>query len=189
LPVADPHARPTDEVLRAAGSSRRGLSVEEVRERRSHFGPNELPVAGAPRLATVIVMQFLSPIIYILLAAAAVSTLLGEWTDAGFIAAVLLVNALIGATQEYGAERSAAALRSLVVSLAQVVRDGEEYEVAGEDLVPGDLVLLESGNRVPADLRLVSASNLDLDESPLTGKSLAVSKDPEAVLATDLPTG
>jgi magnesium-transporting ATPase (P-type) len=183
------HALSADKTLAALGSSRRGLGLAEVEERRARFGANELPVAGGPGLADIVLRQFLSPIIYILLVAAVVSALLGEWTDAAFIAAVLLLNAAIGTAQEYGAERSAAALRSLVVSVVQVVRGGEEYEVASAQIVPGDLVRLESGNLVPADLRLLSASSLQLDESLLTGESLAVTKDARAVTSASTPLG
>jgi magnesium-transporting ATPase (P-type) len=102
---------------------------------------------------------------------------------------VLLLNAAIGMAQEYGAERSAAALRSLVVSMVEVVRDGEEYEIPSEQLVPGDIVLLESGKRVPADLRLLTATGIELDESLLTGESLPVAKDPDAAVGEDTPLG
>jgi magnesium-transporting ATPase (P-type) len=117
--------------------------------------------------------------------AVAVSLLLGDWSDAAFIAAVLLVNAVIGGIQEYGAERSAEALRALVASRARVIRDGEDFEIDAEELVPGDVVLIESGMKIPADLRLLSSAGLEADESLLTGESLPVAKDADRVLNVD----
>ncbi len=133
--------------------------------------------------------QFLSPLIYILLLAAAVSLLLGEWQDSIFIFAVLIINAIIGTVQEYSAERSAEALRSLVRTRARVIRDREEYEVDAEELVPGDVVLLESGGKVPADVRLIFAQGLEVDESLLTGESLPDPKDPALIFDPLTPLG
>lgn len=121
--------------------------------------------------------QFHNPLIYILGLAAAVSFAIGEWTDGSFIAVVLVINAAIGSVQEWRAERSSHALERLVRTRATVVRDGESIEVDSEQLVPGDIVGLESGNRVPADARLLSAHGLEIDESSLTGESLPVVKD------------
>ena len=133
--------------------------------------------------------QFRSPLIYILGIAAAVSVAIGEPTDAGFIAAVLGLNALIGGFQEWRAEKSTQALQQLLQIRAGVMRDGEVCEIDAEKVVPGDTVWLESGNRVPADLRLVSAHGLEIDESLLTGESLAVSKDPTWTGDAPTPVG
>jgi len=133
--------------------------------------------------------QFRSPLIYILGVAALVSIAIGEPTDAAFIAAVLGLNALIGGYQEWRAEKSTQALQQLLQIRAAVLRDGEVSEVAAEIVVPGDTVSLESGNRVPADLRIVSAHGLEVDESLLTGESLAVSKDPTWIGAAPTPIG
>ena len=155
-----------------------GLSGSEAAVRLEKFGPNVLPHAPFPACWQIVLRQFRSPLIYILGAAAVVSAAIGEPTDAAFIAAVLSLNALIGGYQEWRAEKSSQALQQLLQIHAAVVRDGEVFETEAENVVPGDTVWLESGNRVPADLRLVSAQGIEIDESLLTGESLAVSKDP-----------
>jgi magnesium-transporting ATPase (P-type) len=176
-------------VAEALASGVDGLPAAEVAARRARFGPNALPRLRPPGPVAIFLRQFRSPLIYILLAAAVVSVAIGERTDAGFILAVVLLNAVIGGLQEYHAQRSAEALRGLVTTRSDVVRDGESYEVDAAELVPGDRVLLESGDRVPADLRLLSAHDLRVDESLLTGESLSVAKDPEADLEADTPVG
>jgi P-type Ca2+ transporter type 2C len=156
------------------GSS--GLSGAEASRRLRLHGPNRLPEARAPSILEVFLRQFLSPLIYILLAAAAVSFVLGDASDAMFIAAVLVLNGIVGAVQEHSAGRAAAALRRLEQPVATVVRDGLRQEVPSADVVPGDRVLLEPGARVPADLDLVDACDLVCDESLLTGESVPVAK-------------
>ena len=174
------HALSGEEALDRLKTTRDGLGREEAARRRERFGPNLLPSKEPPGLLAVLLHQFKSPLIYILLVAGAVSLLLGETTDAAFIGAVLLLNAGIGTWQERRAERSAAGLQKLLVVQARVRRDGKEETLSAEELVPGDVVLLESGNRVPADLRLIKARNLAVDESLLTGESLAVEKSDQA---------
>ncbi|MGI9455660.1 MAG: cation-translocating P-type ATPase, partial [Aeoliella sp.] len=164
-----------EQTLDAAPS---GLSGMEAVERLEKFGQNVLPQAPHPAWWQIILRQFLSPLIYILGVAAVVSVAIGEPTDATFIAAVLGLNALIGGYQEWRAEKNTQALQRLLQIRAAVVRDGEVCEIDAENVVPGDTVWLESGNRVPADLRLISAHGLEIDESLLTGESIAVSKDP-----------
>ena len=154
-----------------------GLSREEATTRRDEYGPNRLPKAEPVTVWEIFLRQFRNPLIYILAIAAIVSFAIGEETDAGFIAAVLLINALVGGVQEWRAERSSQALQQLVRTRATVIRDGETRDIDGEDVVPGDIVLLESGYRVPADIRLVSTHDLEADESALTGESEAVLKD------------
>ncbi len=153
-----------------------GLSKAEAARRLERDGPNQLPEAPPSSALVVLLHQFASPLIYILLLAALVTLLLGEYIDAGVIAAVLALNAVIGFTQERRAEQSVRALMRLMAPRARVVRDGREWEIQGSDLVAGDLVLLESGSRVPADLRLFAATALRVDESLLTGESLPVTK-------------
>ena len=155
---------------------RTGLSEAEARARLARHGPNTLPEPRAPSLAGLFLRQFLSPLIYILLAAAVVSVGLGDTRDALFILAVLLINGVIGTIQEHSASRAAAALRELQHPHATVVRDGEPRRIDARDLVPGDLVLLEAGAGVPADLRLVACTGLECDESLLTGESRPVRK-------------
>ncbi|WP_137285425.1 cation-translocating P-type ATPase [Halorussus salinisoli] len=156
-----------------------GLSTEEATNRLSKHGPNRLPKAKTVTVWQIFLRQFKNPLIYILTIAAIVSFAIGEETDAGFIAAVLLVNALVGGIQEWRAERSSQALQQLIRTRATVIRDGETRDIDGEEVVPGDVVLLESGYRVPADIRLVSTHDLEIDESALTGESAPVLKDEE----------
>ena len=157
-------------------ATHQGLTEAEAALRLETWGPNQLPVAKPPGIVVVFLRQFLSPLIYILLAAAAVSLFLGDFEDALFIGIVLLINGIIGTAQEYSANRAAAALRRLEQPHATVVRDGARRDIESRLLVPGDLVLLESGDKVPADLRLVHATDLHSDESLLTGESLPVVK-------------
>lgn len=154
-----------------------GLSDEEARQRRARYGPNQLPERGATPLYRIVLRQFANPLIYVLVAAAMVSLVIGDIEDAIFIGLVLLINAAIGAYQEAQAEKSSMALRKLLRMHAQVQRDGEICEIMADELVPGDIVWLESGNRVAADLRLLSTQGAEIDESLLTGESMAVSKD------------
>jgi P-type Ca2+ transporter type 2C len=154
-----------------------GLSRAEARARLRLSGPNRLPQKPPPGLGMVLLRQFLSPLIFILGLAALASLALGDLKDAIFIALVLAVNATLGGYQEWKAERSAQALQGLIKTRAVVIRDGETEEIDAEGVVEGDLLLLESGGRVPADLKLVSTHGLEIDESLLTGESMAVRKD------------
>lgn len=186
--VIDSHAHKADDVLRELKSRREGLHSSDAAVRLRRYGPNTLPAPAPISAFRVVWRQFASPLIYILLAAAAISAAIGDFKDAGFIALVLVLNATIGAFQEFRAGRSAEALRSLVTNCAYVIRDGEECEIDAQEVVPGDITVIESGVKVPADLRLVSGS-LQLDESLLTGESVPVLKRPDAVLAKDAPLG
>ncbi len=163
-------------MLARLGADRRGLTDDEAERRLVEHGPNELPDAGAAPLWRIVLRQFASPLIYVLLVAAGVSAAVGELVDAAFIGLVLLINAGVGAWQEAGAERSAAALRDLVEPRARVLRDGRWQDVPAERLVPGDVVALGSGDRVPADARLLEAAGLRIEESALTGESQAADK-------------
>lgn len=167
-----------------------GLSAVEAASRLAEYGPNQLPQQPSVPLYTIVLRQFQSPLIYVLALAAIVSFATGDVKDAAFIAGVLVLNAVIGTYQEWKAEQSSGALRKLLQIRASVRRNGEVCEIGAEELVPGDLVLLESGNRVPADIRLLTAHALELDESLLTGESVPVLKDPawwgtETTQATD----
>ena len=175
------HARAAAETLTALDTTERGLAAGEVERRRQRYGRNTLPARKPPTLAVIVLHQFLSPLIYILLAAAAVAIALDDLADAGFILVVVSLNAALGAFQEWRAERSATALQSLLQVKARVRREGRDQTLPAEDLVPGDIVHLESGNRVPADLRLLRATGLRVDESFLTGESLPVEKHIEPV--------
>ena len=172
------HALEPERVPQALSTAETGLTTEEADARLKSFGPNRLPEQPAPSLWEILLRQFRSPLIYILGVAAVVSLAIGDVKDAAFIAAVLVLNALIGGYQEWRAEKSSRALQKFLKIRASVVRDGKVREIEAEQVVPGDLLWVESGNRVPADLRLISTNGLEVDESLLTGESLAVSKDP-----------
>ena len=163
-------------VERLESSATAGLSEQEARERVARHGLNKLEDEERINLFTLALHQFTSPLIAILLVAALVTFLLGEVADTLVIMAVVLLNAVIGFTQEYKAEESVRALKNLVVSKARVLRDGREHEVPSTELVPGDIVLLTSGDRVPADLRLIRTIELRVDEAMLTGESLPAEK-------------
>jgi magnesium-transporting ATPase (P-type) len=184
-----PHALPVDEILATLQSSKRGLTQAEVSARLEQYGPNSLPETKPPGVGRVFLHQFASPLIYVLVVAAILSIVIQEWSDAGFIAAVLIINGIIGTIQEYSAQRAAAALRSLVVTHCRVLRDGDSYEISSEGLVPGDIILLESGDKIPADIRLLDCHDLEVDESLLTGESTAVLKNASLVLETDTTLG
>lgn len=160
-----------------------GLARHDAEARLARYGPNELDEEPPPPPWLVFLRQFRSPLIFILLLALAVTVALGEHLDASVIAAVLVLNAVIGFTQERKAEGAVRALMQLVVPHARVIRDGREIEIDSRDLVPGDVVLVESGVRVPADLRLIRATALQVDESLLTGESVSVTKTTEASAA------
>lgn len=169
------YALSTEECFTAVKGSPRGLSPDDAAARLARVGTNRLPQAEPPGPLRIFLRQFLNPLVYVLLAASAISLVLGDWSDAAFIFAVLWVNATIGTTQEFGAARSAEALQSLAITKAYVLRGGEDLEVDSETLVPGDLSLLEAGSKVPADIRLVDGG-IEVDESLLTGESLVVAK-------------
>lgn len=171
------HSEPVSRVLAAWETTEHGLGQTEVARRQQKYGPNLLPERGATPVWRIVLRQFASPLIYILVAAAIVSAVIGDLKDASFIAAVLTLNAMIGTYQEWQAERSSHALKKLLRMHAQAERDGEIREIMADEVVPGDVLWLESGNRVPADIRLLSSYGLEVDESLLTGESLAVGKD------------
>ncbi len=170
------HARDRRAVEQALGTDDQGLREAEAAERLTRHGPNELADAEPISYLAILLHQFRSPLIYILVVAAFVTAAIGEYIDTGVIVAVLVLNAIIGFTQERRAEESVRALMQLVTPRAHVVRGGREQDIESRSLVPGDLVLLESGSHVPADLRLFSVTALSVDESLLTGESLPVAK-------------
>lgn len=156
-----------------------GLDEEEAAKRLRYYGPNTLPTKEPPTIWAVLLHQILNPLIFILLAAAVASLVIGEFTDALFILIVISLNSALGAYQEFQAERSAASLQNLLKIDARVLRNNEERVLPSEHVVPGDVVLLESGSKVPADLRLIRVYSLASDESFLTGESIAAEKQTE----------
>lgn len=166
-----------------------GLTEEQAAGRLRRFGPNELAEKPRPGFWQMAAEQFDSFIVLVLIAAALVSGLLGDYIEAGAILAIVLLNAMLGLIQERRAEEALAALRRLAAPEARVVREGHRVAVPARELVPGDIVLLEAGNYVPADLRLTETYNLRIEEAALTGESVAVEKNAEVTLRQDVPLG
>jgi len=164
------------EILQKLETSENGLSEKDVRERLEQYGPNKLADEEKISRLKIILHQFTSPLIYILLIAGGVTLFIKEYVDSGVIFAVVILNAIIGYFQEYKAEESVRALKKMVVPKAKVLREGKEKEIRSEDLVPGDIVLLASGVRVPADLRLFKTIELKVEEAMLTGESVPAEK-------------
>ncbi|TFD31730.1 cation-translocating P-type ATPase [Cryobacterium cryoconiti] len=170
------HSRSAADVSEALGSGPGGLSSDEAAERLRHHGPNELDFATSTPWWLTLLRQFRSPLIYILLVAAVITAVQQHWIDSAAIFLVLIINAALGFIQERKAERDVRALRSLATPTCRVRRDGVEQVVDTGTVVPGDLLLLESGERVVADMRLTDANGLLLDESMLTGESMPATK-------------
>ncbi|MHC3993931.1 cation-translocating P-type ATPase [Thiomicrolovo sp. ZZH C-3] len=184
------HTLGIDTTFRHFDSSGSGLSSAEAEARLKRDGPNALPVAPPTPLLHIILSQFKNPIILILLIAALISFGIGEVLDAGFILAVLVINAAIGTALEHSADQQAHALTHSVKTLAKVLRDGKEELIDATGLALGDIVVIESGDKVPADLRLIHTYHLSADESLLTGESMEVAKDAETRFDDpDLPLG
>jgi len=170
------HAEPIEAAFAAVESSADGLSSEHAARRLAEHGPNRLPTARRRGPLRRFVSQFHNILIYVLIAAALVTALLGHWTDTAVIFGVVVINALIGFLQEGKAEKALDAIRNMLSQRAVVLRDGRRREVPAEELVPGDVVFLQSGDKVPADLRLFRIHNLRVEEAALTGESVPVEK-------------
>ncbi len=174
------HHLPQDEVVTLLESNREtGLDIFTVKHRQTHFGPNRLTQKKGKSPLILFLLQFHQPLIYILLAATAITFLLSEYVDSGVIFGVVLVNAIIGYIQEAKALKAIEALARSMEGMATVLRAGEKHTVAASELVPGDIVLLQSGDKVPADIRLLRSRELQIDESALTGESVPVQKQHE----------
>lgn len=182
------HALEEAELVALVESPESGLDERQAAARLKRYGENALPEPRPPGPLVIFARQFMSPLIYILVAAAGVTALLEEWIDTGIILAVVLLNAIIGLLQESGAERAVRSLSALLSHRAVAIRGGQPVHLESRFLVPGDRVLLESGVRVPADIRLLDASNLLIDEAILTGESTAAAKHP-GVAPPDAPLG
>ncbi|MBX3305571.1 MAG: cation-translocating P-type ATPase [Nitrospira sp.] len=164
-----------------------GLPIDAAARRLAQDGPNELPEAPPPSLLKLFLSQFASLIVWVLIGAAIVSGLLEDWIDAAAILAIVFFNGVLGFVQEFRAERSLAALRKMSVSMARVIRDGVLQSIPARELVRGDVVVLEAGDRIPADARLVYTTNFQAQEASLTGESTPVQKQAERLEATDVP--
>jgi len=181
------HALDADNVLhRLRSEQHRGLTSEEVGKRLVEYGPNELRKEEKASPLSLFFSQFKNWLILILLAATALSLLVGEWVDALMIAVIVLLSAGLGFVQEYKAERALEALKKMLSPTITVLRDAKEEEIPSRDLVPGDIVLLEAGDKIPADGRLVEVHSLNCDEAALTGESVPVRKE-TAVVGEQIP--
>jgi magnesium-transporting ATPase (P-type) len=175
------HAVSVDDVLTELDSHREGLSSSEAARRLETDGPNRLPEPVKEHLVVRVLKHFNDVLIYILLVAVVVTALLGHWIDSMVIFGVVVINAVIGFVQEGKAEQALEGIRKMLSLDAQVRRDGHWTHVDAETLVPGDVVRLRSGDRVPADVRLIETTNLQIEESALTGESVATHKHPDPV--------
>ncbi|MBG0793054.1 HAD-IC family P-type ATPase [Methylocystis sp. H62] len=177
-----------DAALERLGVTRLGLSEAEAERRLAVHGPNSLP-AGRRRSALMrFALQFHNVLIYVLLAAAFVTALMQHWIDTAVIVAVVVINAIIGFIQEGKAEEAMEAVRNMLSLHATVIRDGKRVVIDATDIAPGDIVYVQSGDKIPADIRLIRVKSLKVQESALTGESLPVDKDPAPVMA-DVPLG
>lgn len=160
------HALPVGELIKKLGTDQdAGLRAEEVSARLTKFGPNRLPTAGKRSPITRFLMQINNVLIYVLLGAGVGKILLGEWLDASVILGVVIINALLGFVQEGKAEKALDSIRNMLSSEAMAVRDGKTRMVSAEELVPGDVVLLQSGDKIPGDIRLCEVKNLRVEEA------------------------
>jgi P-type Ca2+ transporter type 2C len=184
------HSRTIEQALQELQTNpATGLSSEEAAARLQSYGPNELKEKPRPGFLSRLLDQFKDFLIIILIVAALISLLLGEWIDAIAILAIVALNATLGVVQESKAEAALAALKKMAAPSARAMRDGHPVSVPAGELVPGDIVLIEAGNYVPADLRLVESVNLKCEEASLTGESVPVNKDAKLVLDEKAPLG
>lgn len=183
------HSMPLEEVYRDYQTSEDGLSDAEAAKRLKEYGKNELRQSPPKSVGKMFFEQLTDVMVLILLGAALLSGLLNEWIEAIVILTIVIVNAIIGVVQEKKASDALAALRSLSSPQARVLRNGEESIVPASELVPGDIVYLEDGSIVPADMRLIGSSNLKIQEASLTGESVPVEKDAEMLVSAEAPLG
>ncbi|MHB1452222.1 MAG: cation-translocating P-type ATPase [Coriobacteriia bacterium] len=183
------HTVPADEVLSHLGSTPNGLTAAEVARRQEAVGPNELPEGEKRTIPAMVLDQFKDFLILLLLGAAVISGILGEAADTIAILVIVILNAVIGVVQEFRAERAMEALREMAAETAAVRRDGVASDVPAADLTVGDIVLLDAGRIVPADVRLIESAGLRVAEAALTGESLPVEKYTDAVEGADSPIG
>jgi len=184
------HALTPEEVLnKLKVDLERGLSTAEARRRLERFGPNELVEKARTTFWQMLWGQINSFVIWLLIGAAIISALLGDYVEAGAILLIVIFNAIMGIVQESRAEESLAALKKLAAPEAQVLRDGHRISLPAPQLVPGDIVFIEAGNYIPADIRLLEAVNLSIDEASLTGESVPVKKSADVVLEKEISIG
>ena len=189
METRDWHSLSVDDSLRALKSQPRGLSSAEFTDRMDKYGPNELQAAHRISPWEILLEQFKNVLILILLGATVLSLFLGHGIESVVIAVIVLFAVVLGFVQEYRAERAIEALRQMAAPTATVLRDGVEVRVPAKELVPGDVIVLHTGDRVPADARLLEAINLQVEEAALTGESVPVEKHIRALEGEDLPVG
>ncbi len=181
--MAQPKSKGSDEYtdysacLASLGTNPEGLSDTDVRERLEEYGPNSLTLEKGESAIVMFLKQFKSPLVYVLLLAAAISWIGGHVEDTVVIAIILMINSVIGFVQEWRAEKTIESVKRLIEEKSVVIRNGEEIEIRSSEIVPGDLLLLRTGEKVPADGRVIFESNLHVDESLLTGESVPIKKD------------
>ncbi|MEP6895020.1 MAG: HAD-IC family P-type ATPase, partial [Chloroflexota bacterium] len=183
------HALEAGAVLKHLEVQAKGLTTLEATKRLEHYGPNQLQEASRPTFLQTLWEQLNSFVVILLIVASVVSALLGDYVEAAAIMSIVVLNAILGIVQERRAEEALAALKKLAAPDAQVLRDGHRTSVPSYDLVPGDIIYLEAGNFVPADIRLLEAINLRVEEASLTGESLAVQKNAATILDKNVPLG
>lgn len=183
------HKVTVEQAFASLQSSGRGLTLGEVERRLQEYGPNELVEKERKTAWMMFVDQFKDFMILVLIVAGVIAGIVGDPVDTVAIAVIVLLNAVLGFIQEYRAEKAIAALKQLAAPAANVIRAGETHHVAAKSLVPGDLIVLEAGNMVPADVRIVSSCQLRIDEAALTGESLTVDKEIAALSQENLPIG
>lgn len=171
------YTKTIEEIYKKLKTSSNGLTNKEAEKRLEKYGGNILPKKKQDGIIKTFFMQFASPIIAILIIAIILSLIIGEYVDAIFIFAVIMINGILGTIQEYTAEKSAEKLQDMIKVNVKVKRDGKQVEVDSSELVVGDIVILESGDKIPADIRLIEVTNLSIDESILTGESEGRMKD------------
>ena len=184
------HAITVEEVLKnLASSAENGLTTEEIKRRHEQYGLNQLAEAPPTTIWQLLWEQINSFVIWLLVVAVVVSALLGDWAEAIAILLIIVLNAALGVIQERRAEKALAALRQMASPDAVVIRDGRRQTTPAREVVPGDVVLLEAGNYIPADLRLLETFNLRVEEAALTGESVPSNKDTVRALKADIPLG
>lgn len=179
----EPHTRACDDVIAGLHSSTEGLSTDEAARRLAAAGSNRLPAPAGPGFFRRFFKHFNDPLIYVLLGAATMTALLRHWVDTGVILGVVVINAIIGFIQEGKAEKALEGIRKMLSLHAHVLRDASWATIDAENIVPGDIVRLKSGDRVPADMRLIEVHSLRVEESALTGESVPVEKNTAATPA------
>ena len=187
--LVDWHSLDVEETLRRLDvDPEKGLTPSEADDRLQKYGANQLKEAPPTTIWQMLWEQFRDFVVMLLIVAAVISALLGDWVEAAAIMAIVVLNAALGVFQNRRAEQELAALRQLAAPEADVLRDGHRVSVPGRELVPGDIVFLEAGNYIPADVRLIETANLRVDEAPLTGESVPVKKDSRLVFPANIPT-